>query len=70
MLFRSKYTAMADEKLVLSKAEAAFAKRIAEQHGITPEEAAELVVKKEIARRVRLRTGKGPAKLYGAIRRK
>lgn len=60
---------MADEKLVLSKDEAKLVKQIAEQHGITEEEAAELVVKKEVARRVRLRTGKGPAKVYG-IRKK
>lgn len=56
---------MADEKLVLSKEEAKLVKRIAEQEGITEEEAAELVVKKEVARRVRLRTGKGPARVYG-----
>lgn len=55
---------MADEKLMLTKHEAELAKRIAEIHGITAEEAAELVVKKEAARRVRLRTGKGPAKVY------
>lgn len=60
---------MADEKLVLSKEEAAVAERIAKQHGITTEEAAELVVKKEVARRVRLRTGKGPAKVYGLNRK-
>jgi predicted transcriptional regulator len=60
---------MADEKLVLSQDEAKLVKRIAEQHGISEEEAAELVVKKEVARRVRLRTGKGPAKVY-SIKRK
>lgn len=56
---------MADEKLVLSGAEAEMAKKIAQQYGITEEEAAELVVKKEVARRVRLRTGKGPARVFG-----
>lgn len=61
---------MADEKLVLSKDEAALVKRIAHQHGISEEEAAELVVKKEVARRVRLRTGKGPARVYGLKRQK
>jgi len=55
---------MADEKLVLSGEEAKLAKRIADQHGISEEEAGELVVKKEMARRVRMRTGKGPAKVY------
>jgi hypothetical protein len=60
---------MADEKLVLSKEEALYAERIANIYGITTEEAAELVVKKETARRVRLRTGKGMAKVYD-MRRK
>ena len=60
---------MADEKLVLSKDEAGLAARVAKQHGITLEEAAELIVKKEVARRVRLRTGKGPAKVYGLKRK-
>lgn len=60
---------MADEKLVLSQEEAQLAKRIAEQHGISEEEAAELVVKKEVARRVRLRTGKGPARVYSIKKR-
>ena len=55
---------MADEKLILSSKEAELVKRIAAQHGLTEEEAAEMVVKKEVARRVRLRTGKGPAKVY------
>jgi hypothetical protein len=56
---------MADESLVLAKKEAELAKRVAEQFGISEAEAAELIVKKEVARRVRLRTGKGPAKTYG-----
>lgn len=60
---------MADEKLVLSKEEAELAERIAKINGITTEEAAELVVKKEVARRVRLRTGKGPARVYGLKRK-
>jgi uncharacterized protein YpmB len=60
---------MADEKLVLSQEEAQLVKRIAAQHGISEEEAAELVVKKEVARRVRLRTGKGPAKVYSIKKR-
>ena len=55
---------MADEKLVVSKLEASLVAQIGDQFGITDEEAAELVVKREIERRVRLRTGKGPAKLY------
>lgn len=60
---------MADEKLVLSREEAQLVKRIAALHGISEEEAAELVVKKEVARRVRLRTGKGQAKIYSIKKR-
>ncbi len=61
---------MADENLILSKAEAELVKRIAQSRGITEVEAAELVVKKEVERRVRLRTGKGPAKVYGYKKKK
>ena len=48
----------------LSDKEAALAKEIAERYGITEEEAATLVVKACIARRVKKRTGKSPAKVY------
>jgi hypothetical protein len=60
---------MADETLVLSKAEAELAAKIAKSRGITIEEAAELIVKKSIAHRVRMRTGKGPARMYGYKKR-
>ena len=60
---------MADETLVLSQAEAELARRIAKTRGISVEEAAELIVKKSIAHRVRMRTGKGPAKVYGLKKR-
>lgn len=60
---------MADETLVLSKEEAELAHRIAKSRGISVEEAAELIVKKSIAHRVRLRTGKGPAKVYSIKKR-
>lgn len=56
---------MADENLVLSEKEAELARKIAKIRGITIEEAAELVVKQSIAQRVRMRTGKGPSKVYG-----
>ncbi len=58
-----------DESLVLSKDEADLAKQIAKRKGITEEEAATLIVKASIARRVRKRTGKSPAKVC-CIRRK
>ena len=60
---------MADETLVLSKEEADLAHRIAKSRGISVEEAAELIVKGDMARRVRLRTGKGPARVYSIKKR-
>lgn len=58
-----------DETLVLSKEEADLAKQIAKRKGISEEEAATLVMKASIARRVRKRTGKGPARVYPIKRR-
>lgn len=58
-----------DESLVLSKEEAALAEQIAKRDGISKEEAATLVMKASIARRVRKRTGKGPARVYSIRRR-
>jgi hypothetical protein len=53
-----------DEPLVLSDDEADLAKQVAKRKGISEEEAATLIVKASIARRVRKRTGKTPAKVY------
>lgn len=53
----------------LTKKEAELAEQIAHQFGLTVEEATTLVVKACIARRMKKRTGKSPAKVYG-IRRK
>lgn len=58
-----------DESLVLSKDEAEMAKEIARRKGISEEEAATLVMKASIARRVRRRTGKAPAKVYSIKKR-
>ena len=55
---------MRDEPLVLSKEEEALAKEIARRKGITVKEAATLVVQACIARRMRKRTGKAPARVY------
>ncbi len=55
--------------LVLSKREAQLAEDIAKREGITVEEAATKLVQSAIARRMKKRTGHGPAKVYG-IRRK
>lgn len=58
---------MAYEKshdLVLSKEEAKLVKQTAQRFGVSEEEAATLVVKASIARRMRKRTGKAPGKVY------
>lgn len=44
-------------------------KRIAKREGISEEEAATKLVQSALARRVRRRTGKSPARVYG-MRRK
>ena len=59
-----------DGQLVLSKEEAKLVKQVAQQRGISEEEAATLLIKASIERRVRKRTGKGPAKVYGIRSRK
>lgn len=59
-----------DNDLSLTKEEAELAKEIAQQKGITEEEAASLVIKGGIARRVKKRTGKSPAKVYSIRRAK
>lgn len=60
---------MQKQSLDLSDKEIDLVRQIAKREGITEDEAATQLVQKEIARRVRRRTGKGPAKVYG-IRRK
>lgn len=44
-------------------------KRIAERDGVSEDEAASRLVSAALARRVRKRTGRGPAKVYGLKRR-
>ena len=58
-----------DESLYLSSAEMEQVRRIARREGISEEEAATRLVQSALSRRVRKRTGKGPAKVYG-MRRK
>lgn len=55
---------MPDENLSLSGPEMEAVKRIAAREGISVEEAATKLVQSGLARRVRRRTGKGPAKQY------
>lgn len=57
------------DRTTLSRAERDMVKRIAERDGVTEDEAATRLVKEALARRVRKRTGKAPAKVYGIKRR-
>lgn len=61
---------MRDEKLILSKAEAEVAREIADRYGMTQEEAGTLVLKACMARRLKKRTGKNPAKVYSIKKKK
>jgi len=53
----------------LSDREMELVKKIAERDGITVDEAATNLAKAGLARRVRKRTGKGPARVYGLKRK-
>lgn len=57
------------EATALTKAELEMVKRIADRDGITEDEAASRLVSAALARRVKKRTGKVPAKVY-AMKRK
>jgi len=57
------------EYLDLSDEEMEFVREIARREGISDDEAATRLVQKEIARRVKQKTGQTPAKVY-KIRRK
>ena len=56
---------MADALTQLSEKELALVQRIAARDGCTVEEAASRLVSEAIAKRVRRKTGKGPARVYG-----
>lgn len=56
---------MPDAVTQLSEKEMALVKRIAARDGCTVEEAASRLVSEAIAKRVRRKTGKGPARVYG-----
>lgn len=53
----------------LSKAERLMLKRIADRDGITEDEAASNLVSAALARRVKKRTGKAPARVYSMKRK-
>lgn len=58
-----------DTTTALSDRELELVRRIAKRDGISEDEAATNLAKTALARRVRKRTGKGPAKVYGMKRR-
>jgi hypothetical protein len=60
---------VAEERVSLSEKEAELAKEIANRFGLSVEEATTLVVKACIARRMKKRTGKNPAKVYSIRKR-
>jgi hypothetical protein len=56
--------------LALSDKEMEQVRRVAKQKGITTDEAATLLFSAGLARRVKKRTGKSPAKVYSLSRQK
>jgi hypothetical protein len=58
-----------DEPLSLSNAELEQVRKIARREGISVEEAASKLVQSALARRVRRRTGKAPARVYSIKKR-
>lgn len=58
-----------NEHVPLSAREREVVKRIAERDGVSEDEAASRLVSAALARRVKKRTGRAPAKVY-SIRRK
>jgi hypothetical protein len=57
------------DNTTLTKVERELVKRIADRDGVTEDEAATRLVKQALARRVKKRTGKAPARVY-EIKRK
>lgn len=53
-----------DKELPLSEAEMKVVRAIAKRDGVTEDQAATKLVQAALERRVRKRTGKGPAKVY------
>lgn len=53
------------DSVPLSKLERDAVKRVADRDGITEDEAASNLVSAALARRVKKRTGKSPARVYG-----
>jgi predicted kinase len=61
---------VATEPTALSERERQMVQQVADQRGITFEEAVEQMAKEGLASRVRRKTGRAPAKVYDISRRK
>lgn len=61
---------MPDELTSLTEQERLLVAQIAEQRGISLEEAASQLAQEALARRVRRKTGHGPARVYAMPKRK
>lgn len=61
---------MATEHTALSERERQAVQQVADQRGITFDEAIEQMAKEGLAARVRRKTGRAPAKVYDLPRRK
>jgi predicted kinase len=61
---------VATEQTALSERERAAVQQVADQRGISFEEAAEQMAKEGLASRVRRKTGRAPAKVYDMPRKK
>lgn len=57
------------EQTALTQKEWELISKIAERDGVTEDEAATRLIAEALARRVRRRTGHGPAKVYGLKKR-
>lgn len=61
---------MPDEKTTLSEREMELVRKVAEQWGVSVEEAADRLRREGLEQRVRRKTGRAPAKVYDLPRRK
>jgi hypothetical protein len=59
-----------DEKTTLSEREMDLVRRVADQWGMSVEEAADRLRREGLEQRVRRKTGRAPAKVYDINRRK
>ena len=59
-----------EEQTALNEKDRRLVQQVADQRGVTFEEAAEMLAKEGLASRVRRKTGRAPAKVFDITRRK